>query len=106
MGCSAEVLDFTQKLHSFSPLGNFREVFSSGACYWFAHILSTRFPETKIVYDPTQNHFAVELDGEIFDVTGKVSETPGFLLWENFDDTLERDRIINQCILLKDGEKL
>lgn len=105
MDGSAEVLDFIQRLHSFSPPGNFREVFTSGACYWFASILNTRFPDTNIVYDPTQNHFAVELDGEVFDVTGKVLETPGFLLWKDFDDTLERERIINQSILLKDGEK-
>lgn len=29
----------------------------NGNCYWFAVILTTRFPRLKIYYDPVEGHF-------------------------------------------------
>ena len=43
-----------------------------GNCYWMAFILSERFSELQIVYEPVLGHFMVT-DGEnYYDWTGKV----------------------------------
>lgn len=49
--------------------------FTTGNCYWFAVVLTTRFPKLKIYYDTINGHFlAVDiLDGTAYDFYGKHS---------------------------------
>ena len=76
-------------------------VFTSGCCYWFALILNTRFPDSKIMYEPVLNHFVTEIDGRLYDVTGDVtSKYTNIVEWDTYalDDDLYRNRIIRDCI--------
>lgn len=43
----------------------------NGNCYWFAHILTTRFPELKIYYLPIEGHFVAGKDELYFDAAGQ-----------------------------------
>lgn len=73
-----------------------------GNCYWFAHILCTRFPYLKIIYLPVQGHFvAGDIEKNIFfDWTGKVhvQEVPMYLDWIKEHDELWYDHIKRDCI--------
>jgi hypothetical protein len=42
----------------------------NGNCYWFAHILTARFPELKIYYLPIEGHFIAGKDELYFDAAG------------------------------------
>lgn len=48
--------------------------FYRGYCYWFAHILATRF-EGEIWFNPSMVHFAAYIDNDLYDIYGKI--TPG-----------------------------
>ena len=37
-----------------------------GNCYYFALILTDRFPSLRMYYDPIEGHFVVSSDGETF----------------------------------------
>ena len=91
--------DFIDHFKRTSLTGNITEVF--GCCYWFAYILCGRFPEAQIMYDPVMNHFMAWYNGKLFDVTGDVTEQYKAIPWEDFDDDLERERIVEQCIKFK-----
>lgn len=73
-------------------------VFTNGYCYWFAFILHTLF-DGEIMYHPIVNHFATEIEGVLYDITGEIDST-GFEKWEEFKtlDELETERIIRYCI--------
>ena len=77
--------------------------FKYGMCYQFTLILCDRFgPGARRVYDPILNHFAVEIDGRIYDVTGDITDNKGYR-WEYWDvyqykDSLHTKRIIRDCI--------
>ena len=73
----------------------------NGNCYWFAHILKTRFPFLEIYYLPIEGHFVCG-DGENFyDWTGvvKLQELPILLDDIQLIDSLWYDRIVRDCIL-------
>ena len=86
---------FIKRFH-FSD--NIDEVFTNGCCYWFAHILCSRFKEAQLAYDPIANHFMAQFGSRLFDITGDVTEKYNTVLWRDFDDDLERQRIIRDCI--------
>lgn len=85
--------------------------FYRGYCYWFAHILATRF-EGEIWFNPGMVHFAAYVDGELYDIYGKVvhgiDPTTGeykqsfdkWIEWGEYQannhDTVEA--IVNSCI--------
>lgn len=75
------------------------ETFTCGCCYWFAHILHTRFSDSSIVYDPVYNHFVTKIGDKLFDITGDVTDKYNVVEWDSFDDELEKTRIIKQCIM-------
>lgn len=84
----------------FTSSGHNEEVinaFTNGCCYWFARILASRFGGT-VVYHPVDNHFAAEICGKIYDITGNIGEK-GFLAWSQYNDSAHRARIIRDCIL-------
>lgn len=80
-------------------------MFLNGKCYWFAVILKSRFNEGNIVYNPVMNHWAVEIDEELYDVSGIISND-GFYLWpgEFPEDNLHYNRLIRQCITYEGEE--
>ncbi len=48
-----------------------QSVFYRGYCYWFAFILAERF-KGEIWFNPKIVHFAAKIDGQLYDVFGKV----------------------------------
>ena len=50
------------------------ECFTQGCCYWFALALSARFGG-RLVYDQTEGHFASEIGGVVYDITGVAKGT-------------------------------
>lgn len=91
-----EILYFIDRFRSA------RGTFLFGCCYWFAEILETRFNGRKM-YHPVLNHFACEIDGLLFDVTGVINPE-GFEDWYLFmgKDELETERIIRDCIRMEE----
>ena len=75
------------------------EVFTRGCCYWFAYILCGRFPQAELMYDLTENHFMVEIDGRLYDITGDVSGVYTPIPWDFYDDIVHKRRIERDCVL-------
>ena len=88
-------------IYHFHNLGDtdINTVFSRGCCYWFAHILHSRFPDSRIMYDQIANHFAVKIDGRLYDITGDVTDLYQMERWCDIKDEALKQRIIDQCIL-------
>lgn len=89
---------FINHFHSISKIDNITDVFTEGCCYWFAFILCSRFKEAKIMYDPVINHFVAEIENKLYDITGDVTDKYDTVLWETYEDDLEKERIIKHCI--------
>lgn len=66
-------------------------VFTSGYCYWFAHILAHRFPNSEIMYDEVANHFGTKINDKIFDITGDITTDYS---WIPFSELIERDELL------------
>lgn len=92
----------------FTNNGNRQEVidtFSCGCCYWFADILWNRFTfdaeECTVLYDPIANHWACQIDGIVYDITGVI--TSDEYRWEpwvefQYKDALLTKRLYRDCI--------
>lgn len=97
-----QVVSFISRFKSLSPSGDVVDVFTKGCCYWFAYILSARFKGT-LMYDSVANHFATEIGGRIYDISGDVTDKYSFIRWQDFDtvfhDPNELSRIKDYCIL-------
>ena len=93
-----EAEQFINHFHKVSPSDDITEVFTSGCCYWFAFILCKRFPNTKMMYDPIENHFAAQIGNKLYDITGDVTKYYHMIPWSLFNDELEKQRIIDYCI--------
>lgn len=82
------------------------ETFTSGCCFWFAHILAERFRgHAEIVLAVVENHFVARIDGRLYDVTGDVTEEykdSVLVAWDKMDeyDSLQKERIVRDCVLL------
>ena len=81
--------------------GEVTHTFTNGYCYWFAHILHTRFPDSEIVYYDVGKHFACSIEGCIYDITGNITDRN--LLFESWEDykKIEPDKarkVIEYCI--------
>lgn len=87
-----EVLYFIRKFRGAE------DTFLNGCCYWFAEILERRFHGRKM-YNPIENHFACDIEGKLFDVTGEIDPT-GFEDWGLFmgKDELLTKRLVRDCI--------
>lgn len=73
----------------------------NGNCYWFAHILCSRFHSLEMVFLPIEGHFVA---GDIknnayYDWTGKVElqEKPYLLSQILIDDPLWYSHILRDC---------
>lgn len=96
-----DVLKFIERFTQGGKNKGTIDTFSNGCCYWFAVILKHRFPwSSVIVYDPIANHFATKIDGDVFDITGKItSESRRWIPWDNgYEDKLHAERIQRDCI--------
>lgn len=79
-------------------------IFTSGCCYWFAHILTSRFQDGEIVLAVIENHFLMRLYDRLYDVTGDVTDKYAncvLISWADMDgyDSLQKERIVRDCIL-------
>ncbi|MBO5037734.1 MAG: hypothetical protein J6D42_11730 [Clostridia bacterium] len=92
------VENFINKFNSAGKTQSITEVFTCGYCYWFAHILHSRFPKSEIMYDPVVNHFVVKYQNRLYDITGDVTEKYDVIPWKDFSGSIERKRIIDHCI--------
>lgn len=74
---------------------------TDGNCYYFAQILSIRFPELNLYYLPIEGHFVAGYREEYYDWNGKVKlkETPiKFSDLEKLDPAYY-SRILQDCII-------
>lgn len=99
-----KVLDFIEIFNEKGDNRGVIECFTCGCCYWFAHILFTRFlwetDRIDIVYDEVENHFGCRINDEVYDITGNVTNE---YYWESWKivanrDSLLADRILRDCI--------
>lgn len=100
---AGEILDF---IKHFSGA---METFTSGCCYWFAYILSERFPGAVIEYMPVPGHFIASIGGRLYDVTGDVTEAyenEFRVRWDGMDsyDPEVRRRVERDCVLKSNAE--
>lgn len=69
-------------------------------CYFFAVILQSAFGG-DIYYDVVKGHFVLQLEGNLYDWTGKVNDCDILVKWKDFEryDKLQKERIIRDCIM-------
>ena len=91
-----QVLEFIERRWREYPSN-----WTTGNCYWFAHILCTRFPQLEIFYLPTIGHFVAgdSKQNRFYDWEGIFipEETP-----INFAELLYKDptwygRLLRDC---------
>lgn len=70
-------------------LSDVKRCFTDGCCWWFAHILCERFCG-EMVYDEIDGHFAAEISGRVYDITGDVTETFRKTYWRGYRDGVKR----------------
>ena len=92
---TAEVAKFLKRFHLNQDVD---AVFTCGCCYWFAVILHQRFPDSRIMYDVVGNHFATEIGGRLYDVTGDVTGKYDVIPWDTFKNTNHGAKIIRDCV--------
>lgn len=93
---NSEVDDFLKRFHTSKDID---EVFTKGCCYWFAFVLSRRFPEGRIMYDQINNHFTTEINGSLYDITGDVTGKYSVEPWDELNDELLKNRLARDCIM-------
>lgn len=80
-----------------------KTTFTTGCCYWFAHILNTRFGGVTM-YDVVDNHFVQRIGGRLYDVTGDVTdkyEHSKYLIpWSEMEryDASQYRRVVRDCV--------
>lgn len=93
-----EVNKFLKRFHSSEDIDT---IFTSEACYWFAYILYRRFIRNGAVlmYDRINKHFGTKIHDRVYDITGDVTHQYVWASWLEFGDELEKERIMNDCIM-------
>ena len=80
------------------------ECFTVGNCYWFSHILHTRFPQSELMINNVENHFACKIGDDIYDITGKCNDSyeGEWEYWEEYQkvEPIQAERVTDYCILL------
>ena len=94
-----EVLTFITRFKEPSPAAA-QDLFLYGDCYWFAYILTKRFPQGEIYYLPIANHFITKINGNYYDITGQITPKEEVIKWNIFRvmEPLEAHRIERDCI--------
>ena len=86
------VINFIDKFRSS------RDLFMHGMCYWFAHILSTRF-NGEICIHEVDCHFCARIKGVCYDATGCIDGN-GFINWGCYQilEPYRSERLIRDCV--------
>ena len=103
-----KVLKFIAKFTNNGQKQEVIDTFSCGCCYWFASILWDRFSldddveECTILYDPIINHWACQINGIVYDVTGMIPVDAEYR-WEEWNEFMYSDilltkRLYRDCI--------
>lgn len=92
---NVEILDFINRRF---PENNGNWLY--GNCFWFAHILKTRFPSGEIWYEPIIGHFIFKYDDYFYDWRGLFLQdtSVAFKFNKEYDYSLY-DRLVKFCIL-------
>lgn len=92
------ILNFIYHFSAFGP--QVENCFLYGNCYWFAHILETRFSHSSIVYDEVENHFGCKIDDKVYDISGDVTNQYQWVDWQqyNFTEPSNAMRVRRDCI--------
>ena len=74
-------------------------VFTNGNCYHFSLILKSMYNGT-IVYDPHGSHFLTKIDGNYYDITGKVERPMDEYPWDEMEDIdcNEYALVVDNCV--------
>lgn len=104
-----KVLSFISRFTNDGRYKEVIEVFTCGACYWFAKILYERFKlfsgDAEIVYDPIINHFGCRIGDAVYDITGDCTEQYNWSEWPMFKDWNWERRIVRDCILFEEVDE-
>ena len=81
-------------------------LFTHGQCYWFARLLQERFSDYQhlcyIVYNPIDNHFALQHGKYLYDATGVVGSIndSSWVDWDIYKifEPLDAARVERDCI--------
>ena len=94
------ILNFIKQ---FRDLGA-ENCFSNGMCYYFTLVLRKRFGPfcSTILYDEVINHFATQIDGRIYDITGDITDNQEYH-WKRWTTVVAEDpkhskRIYRDCV--------
>ena len=100
----AEILRFIDNFKRFDS-GEVTRTFTNGYCYWFAHILHARFPDSTIMYYSVGKHFACLIEDRIYDIRGDITDRNLFFEpWERFKRTNpEEARMVTKYCIEKTG---
>ena len=93
-----EIIAFIDRFTLQGALQDTIITFTQGCCYWFSYIMHTRFPDSAVMYDPIENHFVIEIEGRLYDITGEVTNDYKVVDWNTYPDEIEKKRIIQDCI--------
>ena len=73
----------------------------NGNCYWFAHILCTRFSQLEIYYEPIIGHFIAGDGNEYFDWSGEYKVNKNTVIYKLSDikefDDLWYNHLMRDC---------
>lgn len=114
MKTETKVLNFINTFKEMYPK-QIEDMFLHGLCYWFATILEEQFNGRK-VYDCIDGHFITEIDNELYDIRGKITdkydkpvsnpykEDGDLIYWDIYQEwePLDSARVIKYCKDLKD----
>lgn len=95
-----EVLNFIDRFTGGDKKAAVEECFTRGCCFWFAHILVSRFPQGALAYDEIANHFGCSVGGRVYDITGDVTDDYSWEPWAItcIKDMALKKRIERDCI--------
>ena len=98
-----EILDFIKNFQNEGTIKTFTE----GCCYWFAMILDEWCKcnpiksQHRIMYNQIDGHFSCEINGELFDITGKIDYNGNWVPWVDWymSEPSYREVVVRDCIL-------
>jgi hypothetical protein len=101
-----DIETFIKDFRGYGTGNEIIECFTQGHCYWFAFILSNRFPEGEIYYN-TMNHFIFKYNNRLYDITGDCTDK-----WDNeylyswneyqkLENGSEHLSLLEQCCIYK-----
>lgn len=104
MTTKQDILNFIKEFQNEGTI----EKFSNGCCYWFALILEIRFKDLelnelpcRIMYNQIDGHFACDIDGNLYDITGQIDYNDNWVPWVNWclSEPSYRQVVVRDCIL-------